>query len=223
MIPTLINLVLSALIMQINLIFAGKLNDESTLVGIGLANTLIEGFPLMITLGVSSAVESLVSQAYGNKQYKLCGAFLNKQIMLVTAAFLPIIVGFYNSKNILVNVLGQNELAATECERYLRLVVPALYMDSIYDSFEIFFTAMEKSYVPLVIQIVSIPLHFVWCQLFTQQMQLGLHGIALAQLLTSTTRITGLFALLSSPAAYEIRECLVSFNMNLFTDITGFA
>jgi Na+-driven multidrug efflux pump len=78
------------------------------------------------------------------------------------------------------DILGQNSEAAEECQRYLRMILPALYLDCIFDSFEVFLTAMEKSYLPMVIQIVSIPLHVFWCYLFTQEQQLGITGIAMA-------------------------------------------
>lgn len=87
--------------------------------------------------------------------------------MLITTIFVPIVIVFCNSKAIMVELLGQNGVAAEECQRYLTMILPALYIDSIFDSFEIFLTAMEKSYLPMVIQIVSIPLHVFWCYLFT--------------------------------------------------------
>jgi len=94
-------------------------------------------------------------------------------------------------------MLGQNSKAAEECQIYLRMILPALYMDCIFDSFEVFLTAMEKSYLPMMIQIVSIPLHIFWCYLFTQEQQLGITGIAIAQMLTSTLRVAILYALLN--------------------------
>jgi Na+-driven multidrug efflux pump len=87
--------------------------------------------------------------------------------VLITTIFVPIVIVFCNSKAIMVELLGQNSVAAEECQRYLTMILPALYIDSIFDSFEIFLTAMEKSYLPMVIQIVSIPLHVFWCYLFT--------------------------------------------------------
>jgi len=78
MIPSLINLVLSDCIYAINLVFAGRMNDQRLLVGIGMANTLITCFPAMITMGISSSIETLVSQAYGQNQFKMCGGYLNK-------------------------------------------------------------------------------------------------------------------------------------------------
>ena len=61
MIPSFVNLVLAELLFQINIIFVSKLNDESMLAGIGLANAIIYCFPLSLTYGISSVLETLVS------------------------------------------------------------------------------------------------------------------------------------------------------------------
>jgi MATE family multidrug resistance protein len=72
--------------------------------GIGLANSLFNSIPFAITLGISGVLETLVSQAYGSKEYHLCGTYLNKQIFIVTVLFIPIGLLLFNSKFILVNL-----------------------------------------------------------------------------------------------------------------------
>lgn len=67
MLPSLVNLALAELVLQINLIYVGKLNDVEMLAGVGLASTLICAIPLSLTLGISGVLETLVSQAYGRK------------------------------------------------------------------------------------------------------------------------------------------------------------
>lgn len=67
----------------------------------------------------------------------------------------------------MADILQQNEVAAEYCQKYLRLVIPALYIDCVFDSFEIYLTAMERTFYILVIQLVTVPLHICWCYLFT--------------------------------------------------------
>jgi multidrug resistance protein, MATE family len=100
------NLVLAELILQINTIFVGRLNDEGMMAGIGLANSLIQTIPLSLTYGISGVLETLVSQAHGNKQYHLCGVYLNKQIFIISVLYVPISLLLWNSKSILVSYLG---------------------------------------------------------------------------------------------------------------------
>ena len=55
------------------------LKSTSQLVaGMGQANAFIWSVPFTITFGVTSVLETLVSQAYGSKQYTLCGTYLNR-------------------------------------------------------------------------------------------------------------------------------------------------
>ena len=61
MLPSLLNVFLQEIILQINIIYAGKFNSEKMLDGIGLANTLIGCSTMSITVGLSGVLETLVS------------------------------------------------------------------------------------------------------------------------------------------------------------------
>jgi Na+-driven multidrug efflux pump len=67
MVPSVINLVLSEMVSQINVVHVGKLNDVSALAGIGLATSLIQCLPISLTYGIASVLETMVSQAYGSQ------------------------------------------------------------------------------------------------------------------------------------------------------------
>ena len=88
MLPSLINLLLAEVVSQINVVFGGKLNNQSALAGIGLATALIYCLPVSLTFGMASVLETMVSQAYGSKQYNICGQYLNKQILLLFTLYL---------------------------------------------------------------------------------------------------------------------------------------
>ena len=73
----------------INLTFAGQLEDSALLLGsIGLAQVL---FCILNTLmiGLNTAQETLTSQAYGSKNYVLCGTYLNRGATMLVAFFVP--------------------------------------------------------------------------------------------------------------------------------------
>ena len=61
------SMVIAELILHINVMFVGRLNDDEKLAGIGLANSIICSVPLALTYGLSGVLETLVSQAYGQK------------------------------------------------------------------------------------------------------------------------------------------------------------
>jgi hypothetical protein len=60
------------------------------------------------------------------------------------------------------------------------VALPGIYMDCILQSISIFFTAMEKSYIPMMIQIVFIPLHFLWCEILVNRYGFGYEGTPMA-------------------------------------------
>ena len=73
----------------INTIYAGKLNDESKLAGLGLGTSLLECFTLYIIMGMNGALETLVAQAYGADQLVLCGVYLNRGTFILLAFYIP--------------------------------------------------------------------------------------------------------------------------------------
>ena len=73
-----------------NLAFAGSLNDTTLLAVQGLANTCSTIMVLSIVIGLNSAEETLVSQAFAEGNLKLCGVYLNRGRLILTAFFVPL-------------------------------------------------------------------------------------------------------------------------------------
>jgi MATE family multidrug resistance protein len=82
----------------------GKLNDPVKLAAIGLGNMLNQLLPYTMMIGMNTALETLVSQAYGRKNVYECGLFLHRSLMLITIMFIPIAVILYHSDSILIFV-----------------------------------------------------------------------------------------------------------------------
>ncbi len=45
-----------------------------------------------VTVGINNALSTLVSQAYGSKQYELCGLYLNRCRFILTILFILLII-----------------------------------------------------------------------------------------------------------------------------------
>ena len=76
------------------MIFIGTLGDASMLAGIGLGNMVMNMLPYALMIGLNTALETLVSQAYGRKNLYECGLFLHRAIFLVLCFFIPIALSF---------------------------------------------------------------------------------------------------------------------------------
>ena len=77
-VPTALSLLIQIFAELIVAYFIGNLNSPKMLAGLGLANMLLNIFGMAIGQGMNSAIETLVSQAYGFRDYRSCGLHLNR-------------------------------------------------------------------------------------------------------------------------------------------------
>lgn len=174
----------------------------------GLANLLANALPISLTNGISTVLETLVSQAYGIQLYAQCGHYLNKQLFIVTVAFFPISLVLWNSEAVLL-ALGQDATASAYAAHYLRILLPGLYLECLFQGFCIYFTAMEKSFIPMLVQLLCIPLHPVWCYLFVFKLELGMNGCAVATNFTSSLCCLLTFVFVHFFGSAEVKACWV--------------
>lgn len=55
-----------------------------------------------------------------------------------------------------------------------------MLLNCLLEIYAIFFTALGRSYIPMVLQILTFPLHIACCELFVVHLGLGLEGTAIA-------------------------------------------
>ena len=63
----------------------------------------------------------------------------------------PISCVLFNSGQFLERYMYQDHNVSQICQKFLRVYTPALFLDSLNESYSIYFTAMEKSYLPMLI------------------------------------------------------------------------
>ena len=112
---------------MINVIFAGRFNDETKLAGVGLGFTINHMLGLCIIMGMSNAMDTLISQAYGAGNLTLCGMYLNRARVITTIAFIPVTIVLLNAKTLLL-FLGQDPATAEVASTYTRWMIPALFL-----------------------------------------------------------------------------------------------
>ena len=77
------------------LYFVGNLNDSVLLAGVGMGNMLINIMGLSSLYGMNGALETLVSQSYGAKEYEMCSVYTNRGKFICVCFMVPISVLFY--------------------------------------------------------------------------------------------------------------------------------
>ena len=93
--------------MTVNTIFAGQFAEDSAakLAGVGLGSMILGMFCRHVLAGLNSAIETLVSQAFGQGELKLTGVYLNRGFFIMTVFYLPLALFLSYSEDLLI-VMG---------------------------------------------------------------------------------------------------------------------
>ena len=133
----------------INTVYAGKLNDDAKLAGLGLGTSLLECLTLYILMGMNGALETLVAQAYGADQLGLCGVYLNRARVINTIIFLPLMLILLFTKPIL-RALGQQEEVIDHAHTYVVSNLLSVYFLGMFDLTKRFLNCLKTTWVPMV-------------------------------------------------------------------------
>ena len=152
-----------------------------------MALMTLQLLPYGITLGINSALSTLVSQAFGSKQYELCGVYLNRCRFILTIIFMILILPLQSSR-IFFEYLGLDPDSAQFAQTYINMTLPAYYMFGLADANKRVLNCMGFQNGPLIIQIIAVFLHF--CFIFiTNATGWGIYGPALSLCLTNMCSI----------------------------------
>lgn len=83
------------LVQLVSTYFIGNLNDPALLAGVGMGNMLINVLAFALMQGLNGALETLVSQSFGAKNYEMCGTYLNRGRFVDTVLMIPISIIFF--------------------------------------------------------------------------------------------------------------------------------
>jgi len=125
------------------------MNDATLLAGVGMGNLIVSVFGISLFIGLNGALETLVSQAYGNRNLKLCGIYLNRGRFMLLLLNIPIVYILCNAEAILL-LLNQNTKVAHEAQRYIYSYIPALVLNGLNDSQRRFLNMVELTRIPLI-------------------------------------------------------------------------
>lgn len=99
-IPAAFGLIFGMMIEITTLIYMGNYGTVAEQGGAGLAISLVNASSFTIAYGLNGAIDTLVSQAFGNKNYTLCGDYLNRGRILLVIFFIPGGIALFFTKQI---------------------------------------------------------------------------------------------------------------------------
>jgi MATE family multidrug resistance protein len=148
--PPIISMLIYLLVQLVNTYFVGNKNEPELLAGVGMGNMLINISCFAVMQGLSGALETLVSQSFGMKEYTMCGVYLNRGRFVATCFCVPIIFLFTFTDSILI-AMGQDPNISKIAQRYCLMMIPGIWAMGMFDCSRKFLAAQFKNPVALYV------------------------------------------------------------------------
>lgn len=158
--PTILSFIFQMGIEVINLIFIGHI-DKYRLDGVGLGLMWANITGIGIGWGLAGALDTLCSQAAGNRDQKMIGIWIQRGLITMTLCMAPISLAWVYTKEVLI-MIAIDETIAQYSYNYLIKVLPGLWFYLAFDCIRRFLNAQGHFWPCLGVNIVTTCLHFVW-------------------------------------------------------------
>ncbi|KAG6754449.1 hypothetical protein D5086_023826 [Populus alba] len=168
---------------MISMLFLGRLGELALAGGslaVGFAN--ITGYSILS--GLAMGMEPICGQAFGAQKHRLLGLTLQRTILLLIVASLPISFLWLNMKSILL-FCGQDESIATEAQSFLVYSLPDLLAQSFLHPLRIYLRTQTITLPLTFCATLAIILHIPINYFLVTHLNLGTKGVALSGVWTN--------------------------------------
>ncbi|CAM6029655.1 unnamed protein product [Sphagnum balticum] len=163
---------------MISMLFLGHLGElelASGSLSIGFAN--ITGYSILA--GLAMGMEPICGQAYGAKRWHLMGLALQRMVMVLLCACVPIAFLWLNMKRILL-WCGQDEKITNMAHTYILFSIPDLLAQAVLNPLRIYLRT-QNIIIPLTwCAALALIFHVTINFLLVSALKMGLRGVALA-------------------------------------------
>jgi len=166
-----------------NTICLGHAGNDAELAAVGLGNMMQNCFGLSIGFGLAAAQNTLVSQAHGAGQRRLCCHYLQRCRVLVTLQLVWMIPFLWFTDTWLI-LLGQDAQVARYATQYNQVTAFGLFFIFQYECTSVFLCNVGKPTANGVIAGVCSLLHVAWALLFVVYLRMGNSGAGYANCVT---------------------------------------
>ncbi|EEH53418.1 Multidrug/Oligosaccharidyl-lipid/Polysaccharide flippase superfamily, partial [Micromonas pusilla CCMP1545] len=197
--PVSLSMICNRVMSLTSVAFVGHLGPLP-LAGAALATTLGNVTGNSIMVGMASAVTTLCGAAFGARAYSSLGGVLQRALIILTLAAIPICVLWANATSLLL-AMGQDEEISRVAGRYIIALIPGLVFYAWNICVQGFMQSQRLTKPSAVAGVVAAVLHVPANVVFMRALGLGYVGAALA-----TSWSNGV--VLTINVAYLVRESL---------------
>jgi MATE family multidrug resistance protein len=191
-----ISLFFSCLFLQqtINLIFVGNLINDSSekkdaLNAIGITHIYINCGCISIIAGLISGFETLGSNAYGAKNFRLFGLYFQRsQLISYILVTIFLLIHYFFALNLLGS-FGVKENVLIYISRYLPICLLFCFLDVQFSLNFRYLNIIDKSHYNLLFLLITLLLHPLWCYIFMVVFDFGVEGAALSLVISQLINV----------------------------------
>ncbi|GMI91042.1 BUSH-AND-CHLOROTIC-DWARF 1, ZRIZI, Arabidopsis abnormal shoot4 [Hibiscus trionum] len=169
-----------AMISMLFLGYLGELELAGGSLAIGVAN--ITGYSVIS--GLAMGMEPICGQAYGAKQWKLLGLTLQRTVLLLLSASIPISFMWVYMKTILL-WCGQNQEISSVAHTFILFSIPDLFFLSLLHPLRIYLRTQSITLPVTYCSAISVLLHVPLNYLLVFHFKLGVAGVAISMVWTN--------------------------------------
>ncbi|EAY87054.1 hypothetical protein OsI_08452 [Oryza sativa Indica Group] len=176
---------------MISMLFLGRLGGLALAGGslaIGFAN--ITGYSVLS--GLAMGMEPICGQAFGAGHYDLLGVTMQRTVLLLVAASVPI-AGLWVHMRPLLLLCGQDAAIAAVAETYILASLPDLLLQAFLHPVRIYLRTQSINLPLTVCAALAIALHLPINYVAVSVLGLGIKGVALASVLANLNLVLFLF------------------------------
>uniref|UniRef100_A0A7S3N2X1 Uncharacterized protein n=1 Tax=Euplotes harpa TaxID=151035 RepID=A0A7S3N2X1_9SPIT len=167
---------------------------------------------------MNGAMDTLVSQAYGDKEYYLCGCYLNRGRILQALIFIPEMILLCFTKPILI-YLGQDEQTSEVAQNYILPLLPGMFAMTQFETIRRYLQGMTIFVFTMYVQCISLVFHLIWSYLLVHTAGLGIYGVSIATCITYWTDLIAVCLIISYKGDVVPKESWHFFNADSFTGL----
>ncbi|PSC71531.1 MATE efflux family [Micractinium conductrix] len=160
----------------------GQFELSSAVLGTSIFN--VTG--LSVLMGFTAAMETFCGQAYGARNFRLVGIVYQRALLLTTLVTAVMALAWTQAEPLLL-LLRQDPLLSRSAALYLRLCIPAMFGQSVYEASKRYLLAQGVVHPQTAVTLVGLALAPLYSWLFIFYLDLRLAGAAVAVDATQVT------------------------------------
>lgn len=171
----------------VSVLFLGRLGSLQLAGGaLSIGFTNITGYSVLV--GLASGLEPVCSQAYGSKNWDLLSLSLQRMILILLMATLPISLLWLNLEGIML-YMGQDSTITQVAATYCFYSLPDLLTNTLLQPLRVFLRSQKVTKPMMYCSLVAVVFHVPLNYLLVVVMELGVPGVAMASVLTNLNMV----------------------------------